>query len=160
MFLCFFCCFFFFFFLCLFFFFLFFFFFSSRRRHTRWTGDWSSDVCSSDLWLLRVVDAHGNEISRAPVAQMWRQVVAEGAVAVWALAEVMAVDPHLAVPVDAVELDRRQPATIRRRNREGFAVPANAAWQRTATCAGGVSLAELGLDAPVVRQIQRAPSRV
>src|SRR6267154_4929745 len=30
-------------------FFCFFFFFSSRRRHTRWTGDWSSDVCSSDL---------------------------------------------------------------------------------------------------------------
>src|SRR4051794_41397545 len=30
----------------------FFFFFSSRRRHTRWTGDWSSDVCSSDLLLL------------------------------------------------------------------------------------------------------------
>src|SRR6266487_1416748 len=29
------------------------FFFSSRRRHTRWTGDWSSDVCSSDLvWAL------------------------------------------------------------------------------------------------------------
>src|SRR6266487_1979565 len=27
----------------------FFFFFSSRRRHTIWTGDWSSDVCSSDL---------------------------------------------------------------------------------------------------------------
>src|SRR5438876_5190831 len=26
------------------------FFFSSRRRHTRWTGDWSSDVCSSDLF--------------------------------------------------------------------------------------------------------------
>src|SRR5690348_9655092 len=23
--------------------------FPSRRRHTRWTGDWSSDVCSSDL---------------------------------------------------------------------------------------------------------------
>src|SRR5256885_4691475 len=28
---------------------LFFFFFSSRRRHTRLQGDWSSDVCSSDL---------------------------------------------------------------------------------------------------------------
>src|SRR5438876_7588030 len=25
------------------------FFFSGRRRHTTWTGDWSSDVCSSDL---------------------------------------------------------------------------------------------------------------
>src|SRR6266581_2341263 len=30
-----------------------FFFFSSRRRHTRWTGDWSSDVCSSDLLTRR-----------------------------------------------------------------------------------------------------------
>src|SRR5437762_11050066 len=27
----------------------FFFFFSSRRRHTSYIGDWSSDVCSSDL---------------------------------------------------------------------------------------------------------------
>src|SRR5256885_2507907 len=30
---------------------MFFFFFSSRRRHTRLQGDWSSDVCSSDLAL-------------------------------------------------------------------------------------------------------------
>src|SRR5256885_3429842 len=38
-----------------------FFFFSSRRRHTRLQGDWSSDVCSSDLtptypdyhWVVR-----------------------------------------------------------------------------------------------------------
>src|SRR5256885_196710 len=29
--------------------FCYFFFFSSRRRHTRLQGDWSSDVCSSDL---------------------------------------------------------------------------------------------------------------
>src|SRR5437762_9512191 len=28
------------------------FFFSSRRRHTRYIGDWSSDVCSSDLFRL------------------------------------------------------------------------------------------------------------
>src|SRR2546426_1658717 len=32
---------------------LFFFFFSSRRRHTRLQGDWSSDVCSSDLATFR-----------------------------------------------------------------------------------------------------------
>src|SRR5207253_3980606 len=33
------------------------FFFSSRRRHTRWPRDWSSDVCSSDLFsnaLMRI----------------------------------------------------------------------------------------------------------
>src|SRR5205085_5075821 len=29
---------------------LFYFFFSSRRRHTRFDCDWSSDVCSSDLF--------------------------------------------------------------------------------------------------------------
>src|SRR6266850_1108722 len=29
-----------------------FFFFSSRRRHTRLQGDWSSDVCSSDLAIV------------------------------------------------------------------------------------------------------------
>src|SRR5690606_40701412 len=28
------------------------FFFSSRRRHTRFSRDWSSDVCSSDLLLV------------------------------------------------------------------------------------------------------------
>src|SRR2546426_12706974 len=31
------------------------FFFSSRRRHTRLQGDWSSDVCSSDLNRLTSV---------------------------------------------------------------------------------------------------------
>src|SRR2546422_6974422 len=33
--------------------FYFFFFFSSRRRHTRCSRDWSSDVCSSDLFLMQ-----------------------------------------------------------------------------------------------------------
>src|SRR5690606_39870305 len=32
--------------------FIFFFFFSSRRRHTRFSRDWSSDVCSSDLQVI------------------------------------------------------------------------------------------------------------
>ena len=31
------------------------FFFSSRRRHTRSLCDWSSDVCSSDLFSLSSV---------------------------------------------------------------------------------------------------------
>src|SRR5256886_13189364 len=31
------------------------FFFSSRRRHTRFDCDWSSDVCSSDLFIVLMV---------------------------------------------------------------------------------------------------------
>src|SRR5256885_10012487 len=37
------------------------FFFSSRRRHTRLQGDWSSDVCSSDLLALACVAAGADE---------------------------------------------------------------------------------------------------
>src|SRR3989454_6492449 len=37
------------------FFYFFFFFFSSRRRHTRLQGDWSSDVCSSDLTVTALL---------------------------------------------------------------------------------------------------------
>src|ERR1039457_5317187 len=33
------------------------FFFSSRRRHTRLQGDWSSDVCSSDLAEALLLDS-------------------------------------------------------------------------------------------------------
>ena len=62
---------------------VFFFFFSSRRRHTRWSGDWSSDVCSSDLgiqliwfcwssvcisptWWCIIVDYDGVFLSNGP----------------------------------------------------------------------------------------------
>src|SRR6266487_6398740 len=38
------------------------FFFSGRSRHTRWTGDWSSDVCSSDLAHGRVDDLVGGPL--------------------------------------------------------------------------------------------------
>src|SRR5207248_8077689 len=34
------------------------FFFSSRRRHTRSYGDWSSDVCSSDLMQIMEAERH------------------------------------------------------------------------------------------------------
>src|SRR6267154_5573922 len=58
------------------------FFFSSRRRHTRWTGDWSSDVCSSDLlgglYALEPVEAPAdleNAILTATVgAPNWRSL--------------------------------------------------------------------------------------
>src|SRR5690606_40822020 len=41
----------------------FFFFFSSRRRHTRFSRDWSSDVCSSDLFFSAL--AKSEHLARA-----------------------------------------------------------------------------------------------
>src|SRR5260370_15948991 len=41
------------------------FFFSSRRRHTRFKCDWSSDVCSSDLFAVKVVEDQGQTIVTA-----------------------------------------------------------------------------------------------
>src|SRR5256885_6407516 len=55
------------------------FFFSSRRRHTRLQGDWSSDVCSSDLYggaalVKRLLSAGANpntENVAGATALMW-----------------------------------------------------------------------------------------
>src|SRR2546426_4288386 len=42
---------------------MYFFFFSSRRRHTRLQGDWSSDVCSSDLREVAVGEGYRFRLS-------------------------------------------------------------------------------------------------
>src|SRR5690606_15336322 len=41
------------------------FFFSSRRRHTRFSRDWSSDVCSSDLLEAAAAARRGDAEARA-----------------------------------------------------------------------------------------------
>src|SRR5207302_6755910 len=50
------------------------FFFSSRRRHTRFSRDWSSDVCSSDLFCRAWVDywkrLTGDRIDYAPYQEV------------------------------------------------------------------------------------------
>src|SRR2546422_5396469 len=47
---------------------VFFFFFSSRRRHTRCSRDWSSDVCSSDLYdsVTQVIGPKGGAFAVGP----------------------------------------------------------------------------------------------
>src|SRR5690606_40007217 len=46
------------------------FFFSSRRRHTRFSRDWSSDVCSSDLRRGGAKRRGGVVSSREPSARI------------------------------------------------------------------------------------------
>src|SRR6266850_4768790 len=50
---------------------MFLFFFSSRRRHTRLQGDWSSDVCSSDLGTGEAVPAEGAGPSTRTSMERW-----------------------------------------------------------------------------------------
>src|SRR5262249_58778196 len=52
-----------------------FFFFSSRRRHTRLVSDWSSDVCSSDLFAkVNVIVRRGPDgrmqVRQEPIPEM------------------------------------------------------------------------------------------
>src|SRR5436309_10822627 len=48
-----------------------FFFFSSRRRHTRFSRDWSSDVCSSDLACPHHVRLYSQPRRRDPGASRY-----------------------------------------------------------------------------------------
>src|SRR5690606_40284532 len=50
----------------------FFFFFSSRRRHTRFSRDWSSDVCSSDLFYEWALPQITNRTAEPPTA--WQPI--------------------------------------------------------------------------------------
>src|SRR5215467_7431088 len=92
---------------------VFFFFFSSRRRHTRLQGDWSSDVCSSDL--PRAVDALGGGVAPFACARRWVAVRIrrpQRAVRAWR-AEHLGVSHHVAKGQVRVVLDiALQPASL------------------------------------------------
>src|SRR5256885_3610128 len=64
-----------------------FFFFSSRRRHTRLQGDWSSDVCSSDLDATRVTRGNCSVYDQAAAAPL--NGLPARSVIPWPLAKVM-----------------------------------------------------------------------
>src|SRR4029077_1467281 len=110
--------------------------------------------------LLRVVRPYGDDVARRAVAEPRRQLVRERAVAVRPLPQVMPVDPDFAVAIHPVELDEHEPARVPLGYGERLAVPAHAAGQRSAAGTRGIGIAELPLDAPVVRYIQAAPAGV
>src|SRR3989454_7717625 len=83
-----------------------FFFFSSRRRHTRLQGDWISDVCSSDLLVIRDRVATSIGAFQAPGALYPRLLLFQSA----------PIAPHTTQEIETAayeELDRlqREPPT-------------------------------------------------
>src|SRR6266446_935478 len=87
---------------------VYFFFFSSRRRHTRLQGDWSSDVCSSDLVELDLEPprqpAHGGLECRG---SQWRDRQLEAKVARVAGAVIARSLEHHGQPLELVSLGDR-----------------------------------------------------
>src|ERR1039457_1602313 len=59
-------------------------FFSSRRRHTRLQGDWSSDVCSSDLHLTRYQSGKMETLNfNFPTPPICRMITIDKSGALW-----------------------------------------------------------------------------
>src|SRR6266699_1588381 len=110
--------------------------------------------------LLGVVHPHRDHVALLPIANMRRQLVAERAIAIRPLAEVLAVDPDLAVAIHAIELDEHDLTGVAGGKCERLPIPGDAAGECATGHARGVLLAERSLDAPVVGQIQPAPGGV
>src|SRR5690606_41095189 len=65
------------------------FFFSSRRRHTRFSRDWSSDVCSSDLVTFENGDRFGARAKANGTVEVYQNntLIATRDVSSWAYAD-------------------------------------------------------------------------
>src|SRR5690606_40133085 len=87
-----------------------FFFFSSRRRHTRFSRDWSSDVCSSDLAEAAACGpaCGGSHLYARPAALRLRAAL-QG--------DDMLIDTHC--HLDAAEFQADRDAVIKRAGCEG-----------------------------------------
>ena len=109
--------------------------------------------------LLGVVRLHRNYVFAA-VLQMRAEIVGEADVPVGPLAEVLAVDPHLAELINAVELDGDPAAVVGLRYVEALPVPADARGQIAALPSCGRVLAHGPLDAEVMRQVHVLPTGV
>src|SRR6202453_4960287 len=115
-------------------------FLSRRRRHTRCIGDWSSDVCSSDLAALRRVatlvarGAPPARVFEAVAAEMRRLFNVESAILVrldgdglstvmaHSVSEVAPLPPGTRLPVRDASITSEVRRTGRPARREGIAV--------------------------------------
>lgn len=104
------------------------------------------------------VQADGHDIIAAPVHK-GGEVYPERGIAIRMAAGLVAVDPHFGVGHRSVEIQIGPLSLLRGRQRELLAVPADAAPGQFAGQTVEI-LAEGAFDAPVVRQVQRAPAAV
>ncbi len=108
--------------------------------------------------LPLVVHSHRDHV-HAP-NQVPGDVVGEADVAVGPFAQMNAVDPDVAVHVHAVELEPRIAITGTGRQAKGLPVPAGAGREVAHPAAAGRIFPRSPFDAPVMRQVERAPAAI
>jgi hypothetical protein len=101
-----------------------------------------------------IVHLDGDGVIAGAENEVRRQVVPEGDVAEGTFAEILAVDPDLAVFEHAFEFDEEFLAAGRLGQAEVFAIPSDARGQ---AALGSLLLTVGPFDAPVVRHIQASP---
>ena len=95
---------------------------------------------------------------------MRREVIEKRNIPVRTFAQPLAVDPHIAILIDAVELDRELlvfvGVGVGIGQVEALAIPANASRQICAAKTGRLFLPKRSFDTPVVGKVQGTPIRV
>src|SRR5690606_40062659 len=87
-------------------------FFSSRRRHTRFSRDWSSDVCSSDLRTVQCVvlgtEAEGLDYVPYPgeLGQRIYEHVSKEGWQRWLRHQTMLINEYRLTPIEPKEIGR------------------------------------------------------
>src|SRR6266446_4632823 len=107
---------------------IFFFFFSSRRRHTRLQGDWSSDVCSSDLGELNRLISEDGLRGMTSNPSIFEKAIGESALYDGALrdfqgqhdSDPLTIFEHLAVADIRQAADMLRPVHQATRGRDGY----------------------------------------
>ena len=112
----------------------------------------------TQIRLMRVVHANGDEVRLTAKVEMWAEFIQERNEAVGPRAQMLAIDPHIAALVYAVELKQDAASCIAARKLKGLAIPADAGRQVGSRASARLRFAEGPADAPVVRQSHRSPA--
>ena len=116
-----------------------------------------------------VADADGEDVVGAGWSQVWCKVVIERGVAVGMVAEVVTVEPDIAVHVNAIEVDgdvgcacllQGEVLAVESRAADGVAGSGSAGAGGGEGTANAVGLVGEIFDAPVVREIEGAPGGI
>jgi len=109
--------------------------------------------------LRSVVHFHSHHIVAAGI-QVRGKVVGETDVPERPLPQELAVDPDFAVLVGAIDLDGHLPVFIRRGQAEMLPVPPDSRGREATGASARLGWDEGALDAPIVRQVETAPSGI